>query len=58
MGVFILLLCVYHIELTSYMYGILSFLFPRDLMLELVSFAERVPKVSKGNMWKDSEVLR
>ncbi|KAK3739105.1 hypothetical protein QZH41_018245 [Actinostola sp. cb2023] len=30
----------------------------RDLMFELVSFAERVPKVSKGTMWKESEVLR
>ncbi|KAJ7350140.1 Integrator complex subunit 9 [Desmophyllum pertusum] len=30
----------------------------RELMLEMVVYAERVPKVSKGNMWKDSEVLR
>ncbi|XP_031573815.1 integrator complex subunit 9 homolog [Actinia tenebrosa] len=30
----------------------------RDLMLELVNFAERVPKVSKGNMWKENDVLR
>ena len=27
-------------------------------MLEMVVYAERVPKVSKGNMWKDNEVLR
>lgn len=27
-------------------------------MLELVSFAERVPKVSKGSMWKETDVLR
>ena len=30
----------------------------RELMLEMVVYAERVPKVRKGNMWKDSEVLR
>lgn len=30
----------------------------RELMLEMVVYAQRVPKVSKGNMWKDSEVLR
>jgi len=30
----------------------------RELMLEMVEYAERVPKVNKGNMWKDSEVLR
>ena len=27
-------------------------------MLEMVVYAEQVPKVSKGNMWKDNEVLR
>ena len=27
-------------------------------MLEMVVYAERVPKVSNGNMWKDNEVLR
>lgn len=27
-------------------------------MLEMVEYAERVPKVNNGNMWKDSEVLR
>ena len=27
-------------------------------MLEMVVYAERVPKVSKGNMWKDNEILR
>lgn len=30
----------------------------RELMLEMVEYAERVPKVNNGNMWKDSEVLR
>ena len=27
-------------------------------MLEMLVYAERVPKVSKGNTWEDNEVLR
>ena len=30
----------------------------RELMLEMVVYAERVPKISKGDMWRKSEVLR
>ena len=30
----------------------------RELMLEMVVYAERVPKISKGDMWRESEVLR
>ncbi|EDO39014.1 predicted protein [Nematostella vectensis] len=30
----------------------------RDLMLELVTFAERVPKRRNGNMWKNDNVIR
>jgi len=30
----------------------------RELMLEMVVYAERVPKMSKGDMWRESEVLR
>ena len=27
-------------------------------MLEMVVYAERVPKISKGDMWRKSEVVR
>lgn len=27
-------------------------------MLEMVVYAERVPKISKGDMWRKTEVLR
>ncbi|XP_015751078.1 PREDICTED: integrator complex subunit 9 homolog [Acropora digitifera] len=30
----------------------------RELMLEMVVYAERVPRISKGEMWREREVLR